>query len=373
MSIKQKKIIVSVTNDLTYDQRVSKVCMSLHNCGYNVLLVGRKLKDSTHLERPYLTRRFKLLFNKGFLFYASYNFRLFVFLLFTKGDVYHANDLDTLLANWLVAKIKNKRIVYDSHEYFTGVPEIQHRPVVRKVWERIEERIFPNLTNVFTVNSSIADLYQNKYNVSVKVLRNLPLRENIVKVETRESLSLPNNKGVVILQGAGINIDRGAEELLEAIALSNNLFLCVVGSGDVIQILKTRANQKDLQNKVLFTGKIPYKQMMQYTMNSDLGVSLDKDTNINYRFSLPNKIFDYLKAQIPVVCSDLKEVSMLVRQYDIGLVCESHDPKMLLNTINHAILKKKNNEFSSSLEIAIKKLNWESEVEKLVDLYSGFD
>ena len=78
MSVK-KKIIVSVTNDLTYDQRVNKVCISLQNCGYEVLLVGRMLPESIVLDRSYSTKRFRLLFNKGFLFYAFYAFLYFAF------------------------------------------------------------------------------------------------------------------------------------------------------------------------------------------------------------------------------------------------------------------------------------------------------
>ena len=373
MSEKKRKIIVSVTNDLTYDQRVGKVCMSLKQQGYEICLVGRLLKDSAQIDRPYSVKRFKLLFNQGFLFYAFFNLRLFIFLLFSKGDIYHANDLDTLLANWLASKIKKKKLVYDTHEYFTGVPEIQDRPSVKKVWEAIEKKIFPTLKHVFTVNSSIAALYEKKYNIAVKVLRNLPLNEIIEKTETRETLNLPRNKNIVILQGAGINIDRGAEELLEAIAMSENLFLCIVGSGDVIHNLKSRASKKDLQNKVLFTGKLEYVQMMQFTMNADVGVSLDKDTNINYRYSLPNKIFDYLKAGIPIVCSDLKEVSSIIQQFNIGTIVSSHDPNIILKAINKTISKNKADKFSKSLKSAIEKLNWENEVDRLIDEYSKIE
>ena len=290
--MKKKIIFVSVTNDLTYDQRVHKVCLSLIEMGFNVLLIGRILPNSKEIDRAYPVKRFKLLFNSGFLFYASYNIRLFVFLLFNKVDILHSNDLDTLFANWLISKIRRKKIVYDSHEYFTGVPEIQDRPLVKKIWEKIEQLIFPKLENVFTVNQSIADIYKEKYKVEVKVLRNLPLKSKVKKMQTKESLKLPFNREIIILQGTGINIDRGAEELLEAVAISEDLFLCIVGSGDVIDLLKRRSESLDLKDKVLFTGKLNYQDMMQYTMNSSVGLSLDKDTNINYRLSLPNKIFD---------------------------------------------------------------------------------
>ena len=118
---------------------MDKVAKSLLHRNWNVVLVGRKLNSSLPISREYQTRRITLLFNTGFLFYAEYNFRLFFYLLFKKCDVLHANDLDTLLAVWLAAKFKRKPIIYDSHEYFLGVPEIQNRRLVKFVWQKIEE------------------------------------------------------------------------------------------------------------------------------------------------------------------------------------------------------------------------------------------
>ena len=96
---KIKTVIISVTNDLSHDQRVAKVCDSLMLHGLEVVLVGRKLKSSKSLVREYQTKRFKLLFNTGFLFYAEYNLRLFFWLLICKKAIYHANDLKVGLFN----------------------------------------------------------------------------------------------------------------------------------------------------------------------------------------------------------------------------------------------------------------------------------
>lgn len=136
------KIIVCVTTDLVTDQRVNKVCTSLHNNGFDILLVGRQMRKSLPMtKRPYHTHRFNLFFEKGFLFYASYNLRLFIFLLFKRADVFLANDLDTLLAVYLASKIKNVKVAYDNHEYYTGVPELIKRPFVRGVWKSMEKWI----------------------------------------------------------------------------------------------------------------------------------------------------------------------------------------------------------------------------------------
>ena len=94
-------------------------------------------------------------------------------MLFKKFDVYHANDLDTLLPMWIISSIRRKNLVYDTHEYFTGVPEIQNRLIVKKIWKSIEKLIFPRLKYVFTVNSSISNLYFKDYQIKANVLRNL--------------------------------------------------------------------------------------------------------------------------------------------------------------------------------------------------------
>src|SRR6187431_640249 len=164
------RIIVSVTTDLVTDQRVYKVCNSLHTHGYDILLVGRKKKDSMPMDvRPYKTHRFNLWFEKGPLFYAQYNLYLFFYVLFHKADILLANDLDTLLPNYLVSKIKGLPLAYDNHEYFTGVPELIKRPRVQKIWKSIENWIFPKLTYIYTDNFAKRSLFVNEFMQPVEV------------------------------------------------------------------------------------------------------------------------------------------------------------------------------------------------------------
>ena len=355
------------------DQRVKKVCDTLFQNNFNITLVGRQLERSVNINRPYSVVRFKLFFNKGVLFYMEYNLRLFFFLLTRRFDIYHSNDLDTLLPMWLSAFIFNKKLVYDSHEYFTGVPEIQNRYFVKKVWSSIESFIFPKLKHVFTVNESISDLYYKDYQIRPLVIRNLPTKTIIKKVKTKKDLGLPPDKKLVILQGSGINIDRGAEELLEAISLQDDFFLCVVGTGDVIEKLQKRSNQTDLINKVLFIPTLPYSQMMQYTMNADLGVSLDKSNNVNYQFSLPNKIFDYAKAEIPFVSTNLVEIRKIVEQYNTGILISSLKPEKIMDGLNKAMDLKNSKNFMVNVTKMNSTLHWKSEAESLVKTYKSFN
>ena len=368
-NLKKKRVIVSVTNDLSTDQRVKKVCESITKLNTEILLIGRLLPESKKLELPYTCIRMKLLFNHGPLFYAEYNIRLFLFLLFSKVDIYHANDLDTLLANYLASKIRRKPLIYDSHEYFTGVPEIQNRKIVKKIWTMIEGWIFPRLRHIFTVNDSIASLYNEKYGKSVKTLRNIPRKSNTIYFKSKKQLNIPEDKSIIITQGAGINIDRGIEEALEAIQYLKNVCFLIIGDGDVLPKLKKKVQELKLENSVIFRDKMPYEEMMQHTHHAELGLTLDKSTNINYKLSLPNKLFDYIHAGIPILASKVVEVEKVVKKYNIGLIIKNHEPKHIAEQIKLALKSNLKTEFESNIKKAARELNWEHEEQTLIEVY----
>ncbi|HLP55161.1 MAG TPA: glycosyltransferase [Fluviicola sp.] len=367
------KVIVSVINDLSTDQRVHKVCTFLIDQGYDVLLVGRKKRDSLPLtERAYATRRMKLYFEKGALFYAFFNLRLFFFLLFRKSQLLLSNDLDTLLPNKLVSGLKNIPLVYDSHEYFTEVPELLDRPKVRRVWERIEQYCFPKLKTVYTVNRSIADKYEQKYHVPVNVVRNVSPLWRPEVVPPKSELGIPENKRLLIMQGAGLNIHRGIEEAIAMMHHLNDAVLMLVGDGDIIPAMKQRVEAEKLTDIVLFFGKRPYAELMFFTFHADLGLSLDQPTNPNYEFSLPNKVFDYMHAGTPVVCSNVVEVARLVKQHDLGLVLDDYTPQHMADEIGNLLSDtERMQQLKANCEKAALVENWEKETEILQQIYTN--
>lgn len=371
------KAIVSVTNDLYTDQRVHKVCTFLVAQGYDVLLVGRKRKSSIELPaREYETHRMKLLFETGAKFYAFFNLRLFFFLLFRKADILVSNDLDTLLANHLARKFSRKtRLVYDSHEYFTEVPELTSRPKVQKIWLKIEEWIFPKLNDVYTVNGSIAEIYTKKYNKEIRVVRNISPLWIGKELQSKKDLGIPENVPLIILQGAGINVERGAEEAVEAMK-SVDAVLMIVGDGDVVPDLKkyVASEGKSLSEKVLFFGKQPYDVMMNYTTYADIGLTLDKPNSLNYTLSLPNKVFDYMHTNTAVVATEIKEVANVIRTHKIGVVLDEFTVPNLAKVLNELIADRKRlDEFQANCAIAARTENWEKETEVLAKIYPKVD
>jgi glycosyltransferase involved in cell wall biosynthesis len=341
--------------------------------GFEVTLVGRKLPDSLPVaERPYNVIRFQLPWQRGPLFYIAYALRLFYFLLMNKADLLYANDLDTLLSNFYCSRIKNSRLIYDSHEYFTGVPELVRRPRKQAVWKKLERHILPRLKSMITVNQSIATMYRGEYGIDVTVIRNVPLKGITEETSlSRADFNIPEDKSVFLFQGAGINVDRGAEEAVEAISLVPEAVLLFIGGGDVLQNVKSLVERKKLEDRVFFIPKQPMSKLRSFTRLADFGLSLDKATNINYRFSLPNKLFDYLHAGLPVLVTALPEVERIVTEYNVGMVIPDPDPATLAEAMRQMITHPLLRTWQDNTVIAAGELSWENEKQKLISFVTN--
>jgi glycosyltransferase involved in cell wall biosynthesis len=250
------------------------------------------------------------------------------------------------------------------------VPELEGRPTVQKIWKRIEGFCIPKLKHCITVNQSIARLYEEEYGIKFSVVRNVP--ENIsITVKTRTELGLPADKKIIILQGAGININRGAEELLQAMQYLNGYFLLIIGGGDVFEKLKEMRIELGLENSVLILGKMPRDQMLSYTAAADIGATLDKPLSTNYLLSLPNKIFDYIYAGIPTLSSNLVEIRAIIEKYDIGAIANSHKPQDIAAAIEKVCGNEEMyNRLKANTHKAKAALNWDIEKKVLEDIYT---
>jgi len=366
---KNKKIILAVTNDLISDQRLNKVCQSLLNQCFDVCLIGSKFNTSSALEpRSYQTARMPIFFRKGPLFYAEYNLKLFFRLLFSDANIFVANDLDTLLAVYLASWIRQKKVVYDSHEYFTEVPELIGRKV-RKIWLKIEQFILPKLKNSYTVCQSIADEYKRLYGIDMKVVRNIPTKKNV-----RSELKIPDilsNKRIILYQGA-LNVGRGIEYVIRAMQWVEDAVFLIIGDGDIRNELMKEANDLRLNDKIIFLGKVPFNQLFEYTKLAQVGISLFEDKGLSYRFSLPNRLFDYIKAQVPVLISNLPEMQKIMQQYEIGMSVEGFESKEIALVLNEMLYNGAKRElWAQNLEKATEHYNWENEEMELFKIYQN--
>lgn len=383
----RRRIIVSVTNDLVTDQRVHRSCSALYDAGYDVTLVGRKLRDSGPVERVYRTVRMRLLFNKKAVFYAEYNIRLFFRLLFSCADAYYANDTDTLPACYYAALIRRMPLFFDAHEMFPEVPELVGRPRVKRFWMRIEDRIIPRINRkgraAVTVCQSIADIYRERYGLNMAVVRNVPMFYAESHDDMTDGLldKLPQGKHILLYQGA-VNIGRGIEWIMDAMPYLDDCHFVVAGVGDEYNLLKQRAECEDLRDKVTFLGRVAPEKLHSLTKHASLGMSLLENRGLNYYYSLPNRLADFVQAGVPVLATDFPEIRRVVEGYGIGtlvppvvfdierLQSEPPDPKLLAKTITDTLVfwqsmpeVEKKNRFDK----AAKDLSWENDKKVLLN------
>ena len=318
-------IIVAVTNDLVTDQRVDRTCRALSGDGWRMTLVGRRLPDSPMLApRGYAVRRMRLLFRRTAAFYAEYNIRLFLLLLFSRADAIFSNDTDTLAACSLAARLRGKPLYFDAHELFPDVPELQGRPRVQEVWRWIERKALPHVNHAFTVSQSVADEYRRRYGIDMTVVRNVPdvimVESGKLKIEkTKSQLSIINYQ--LLYQGA-VNIGRGLREMIDVLRILPECRLTVAGDGDLLEQMKQYAASLPWHDRVEFLGRVQPDRLRTLTAQATLGLCLLEDLGLNYRYSLPNRIADFAQAGVPVLATDFPEIRHVIEEYGTGTLVE---------------------------------------------------
>ncbi|TVR88430.1 MAG: glycosyltransferase [Saprospirales bacterium] len=363
-----KRALIAVSNDVTMDQRMNRIAGALHEYGVSVMLVGRRLPHSLPLaEKPFEQRRLRCFFNRGPLFYTELQIRLFFFFLIKNYDLLIAVDPDTLPAMWCVKTLRGGKLLFDSHELFDQVPELENKPVVRWVWKKIVRLLAPRADFRWTVNQSVADILQNQTGVPFEVVRNLPEINPFPEIKENAT---HRNRDLILYQGR-LNKGRGLEEMIDAMSRLEDFKLVLAGGGDLEKELRERVKEKDLDN-VVITGNLRPEELNEWTSKAWLGLNLLDKTSGNYYHSLANKFLDYMAFGVPSISMDFPEYRNLNDQYHFSLLI--HD--LRVETIIEAVkLLDSDPELYRKLHRnacnAARFLNWQREKLKVNEVLQG--
>ncbi len=359
------KAVVAVISDLSTDMRVLKLARLMAEEGLSVTVIGRRSDSPVPEAMPGIRFvRIGVPFRKGLLMYLCFNGLLLIRLLFMPFSLCVASDLDTLVPCYLLTRFPGRRIIYDAHEYFTGQHGLPERRITHCLWKSVEKLILPRLTWMITVSDSIAGLYHSEYGVSPVVVRNVASAAGLPQPRSRDELGVAADELLVVLQGSGINPGRGGAELIAAMRLTRGVKLLIIGAGDEMTALKRQAEECRNGKGIIFLPRMPWTEMIRYTMACDAGLSLDHDSCINQRYSLPNKVFDYIAAGIPVIVSPLPEVKRVVEEYGCGLVIDEVTPEAIARQLQRvADDRLLLGRLREQTAVAAAELNWERERE----------
>ncbi|WP_304344547.1 glycosyltransferase family 4 protein [Chryseobacterium koreense] len=356
------KVLVSVFNNLFTDQRVEKVCRTLSENGYEIELIGNSWGGLPEMSRPYLFSRIPLKSQSLKLAYPEFNWKLYKILL-NKADrntILLSNDLDTLLANYLVSKKLGIPLVFDSHEIFTEMPAINGR-FTQRIWRSLEQFIVPKLEFMMTASESYADWFEGTYGIKrPTVVQNFP-----AGIENPQNYSEINQKKIILYQGV-INPSRGLDKMIPAMKDMENTEFWICGDGPRKDEYLALSKSLGMEEKVKFLGKLLPEKLREITKKADVGLSIEENNGLSYFYSMPNKVSDYIQSRIPVVVSNFPQMGKIIDRFQAGEKINHHDE--LAEKIN-IVLENGKKFYEHALNKASEELCWEKEEPKIISLF----
>ena len=371
------KIISLLVTNFKNDNRVYRMAKSLSLHGFPTTIVAWKKGDvaqkenfnGVEVERVLVSsdrwKRLNLII--GAIQYFEFTFR--VVSRYRKVEAWHCNDYETFIIGVLAKMTRPKlKLIYDCHElesHRNGKSEFMRFAI------RTLEKLFISWAElVITVSPSIQDFYKRKYNLSfVALVRNLPNEMVVPRSNTlREKLGLKNDQMVFLYQGM-LSKGRGIEVLLNAFEKRQTADAIIVfmGFGALQEQIEEFAARSE---SIFFVPAVSYVEIPLYTGSADVGVNSVEPTCLSYEFSLPNKLFEYIQSEIPVLTNPLPDCAALVNEYKVGRVISTWNEESINDVVND-VLKEDLNVYLPHLKLAKRILNWEVEEQVLISAYNS--
>jgi glycosyltransferase involved in cell wall biosynthesis len=407
------KIVVLVKNSFTNDARVDKICKSLSNNNNNVYLLAEKtfmqlpiiqITDFVLIRVPVFSslyaqkktfkksksnddsqnsiiKKIYILFKQNkirmyltsFLNSVFYNLGSLLIGISIKPEIVYANDLNTLLAGYVIAKIMKAKLIYDSHEiWLEGTEYNKATRLKRYLWILIERHIIRRTDNIIVTTQMRADFLQEKYDLSkVIVVRNCsPFQIIKPKNRIRKEFGISNSTPILIYQGL-LNIERGILTLVDIVKAIPDIALFIIGHGNHTEELVNYINENNLSERIIVKDSVGYQELLEYTASADIGLQLLKNVCFNHYSTISNKVFEYIMSGIAIVASDFPEIRNIIETYNLGNVVNPDDKKQ----IKDAILKILSGDNLSNLKQnsanARYENSWEYEEKKLIGVLNS--
>lgn len=369
------RILNVVLNNFQNDSRVWKISNSLQSMGFTTKVVAlhseglplRETKQGVDVERvQLLSRHWPKWKPVQLLKYLEFVGR--VVWRYRSVDVVHCNDLNALPVGLLIKLLRrNVKVVYDCHEYETETNGLKGFEKTVKRW--LERWLIRYADAVLTVSHSIAREYARLYGIpEPHLVLNCPsFVEQLKQNRFRERLGIRSDQLIFLYQG-GLSKGRGIEILLDAFAerSDDRCVLVCMGYGPLESMVQAFAQRSSV---VFYHPAVDQKVLLDHTSSADFGVSFIEDTCLSYRYCLPNKIFEYLMAGIPVLTSNLFEMRRLVESESVGVVAESNDPQGFAQSLERA-LDMDTAEMRENVRRVRQVYCWEEQEKVLKDVYA---
>jgi len=372
-----KKSIVSVVlNNFINDSRVLKESISLKKAGYDITVAAvhtehvpeNELIQDIPVQRIHLKTR-RLPKNRIFQFFKYLEFTFKFCKRYKDVNIIHCNDLETLPIGVLIKLFINRKIkvIYDAHEFETE-RNVNQNKLIKKILSIFEKLLIKHADHVITVSESIAHEYARRYRIDTpSIILNCPLNSDFIKTDIfRKKFHLSESSTIFIYQGA-LMARRGIENTLKAFERIDHLDKVVVfmGYGQLEEKIISAATE---YKNIFFQPAVQPESVLEYTASADFGIILNENDCLNHNYCLPNKFFEYIMAGLPVISSNLYEISRIIEKYQIGLIVKNGSPKDIIQTINK-LDTFDTGRMRENLKEVSKIYNWNNQEKTLLKIY----
>lgn len=364
-----KKVLITFLGNINYDSRCKNLFNTLNANGYDVSFIGFDwLTENFEPAKGKITIH-KL--HKGFLslsFYIKYIWLIKTGLLSSRASVYFAEDIYTLPFAFIFGKIRRAKVYYDSRELFGHLAGLKEKRTRQRFWRMVEKFFISKVDHIIVTGKMDAEFIEEKYNVdNTIILRNLPrFYKPLVKADLHTKLGIDKSKKILLYQGVLLR-GRGIEFIYDVLSKLPNYVFLIVGGGEFEEYYKKLATGMGLIEQVYFLGKVKIEDLPEITQAADVGIALVENLSLSYYYALPNKLFEYIMAEVPVIVSNLPQMKEVVEKFNVGIALQPDNKKELLEALEKLDLDKQfYNKLKQNCKIASEELNWEKEVTGLL-------
>jgi glycosyltransferase involved in cell wall biosynthesis len=379
------KIVMLVLNNITYDARVHKQAKSLSLAGNAVTVIGLLDEVSTQsetIQSGYQILRLEIRSMKGrysalsqLIRLIEFNVRAVLAIINLHPRVVHAHAIQTLPACWLGARLSRGRLVYDAHEFeqgqdFSAAARIPR--LMQWMWIWPEKLFIRSADSVITVSDSLADALKKTYQIDKPVvIRNIPEHSSYVSFNQHKIMNLydiPPGWPIILYQGI-FSTGRGLLELIQSAAYLQSTALLFVGDGSLLKDMQLTSHKISSNVRFIFLGRVSMEDLPAITSQAHIGMVLTQNTCLNHYYSLPNKLFEYLQAGLPVIGSNLPEISRIIDENQAGILVDPDDPQDIARGIKQLLDPQVYMTYKINALLVASNYNWENESAKLIKLY----
>lgn len=365
----RKRICIAFLGNAYQDSRVTNLKDSLEadNCDVSVISFdwSGSIVDKKDDKIKVIKIRGKDY--SSYVFYLSFSFHLILELTKTKADIFFAEDLYTLPFVSTIAKLKRAKVYYNSRELYAFIGGLTKRPILQSIVRMIEKFFIKRVDLVMTTGEMDSQFIEDYYKIKdTLVIRNIPLYNQPTHVvDFRKMYSIPHDHKILLYQGV-LQGGRGIPLMIKALSRIKQASLILLGDGEQKNNYIKLAKECGVEDQVHFVGTINQNELINYTAGGDIGVALIENISVSYYHALPNKLFEYIMAGLPVISSDLPQMKKIVEEYSVGIVAEIDDMNKLAAMIENII---NNDELLMRYKENTKKagliLNWQEEYKRV--------